>query len=371
MKRYILLILISLSYGMSSFAMSLRGVVYDVGLKYTPTSLSAERFDTVRVAYDMNIISRILRCNSVRIEGDDVDRIVAAARIASREGLKVFFNPWRMGETPEATARYLRDAAKKAEALRLQGYDITFVAGCEYTLFSKGVFPGDTFDERFQWFMNLWADPAEQARGIAALNECNLKLNAVLADICREIRREFKGAVSYASGTWETVDWSLFDIVGIDYYRRGENEEDYAAGLNRYKQYGKPVVVMEVGCCPYVGASKRGGEAFAIFQGVAPDGTGIYEGGEAPERSEKEQADYIEDVIRILDENEAQGVFIFVFAYPIYPYRKTGLDQDLVSYALVKSFPENDVRNTMLPAWEPKEAFYRLGEAYSRMQNKN
>ncbi len=41
----------------------------------------------------------------------------------------------------------------------------------------------------------------------------------------------------------------------------------------------------------------------------------------------------------------------------------------MTSYALVKSFPATDARSQRLPAWEPKRAFFRLGEVYNAMNS--
>ena len=60
-----------------------RGVVYDVGLRFTPESCSVDSLDTALVAYDMSVIANILRANAVRIEGEDVSRLVAAPRTES------------------------------------------------------------------------------------------------------------------------------------------------------------------------------------------------------------------------------------------------------------------------------------------------
>lgn len=353
-------------------SLAVRGVVYDVGLYYNGTTLSAPDFSTDRVAYDMNVIARILRCNTVRIEGEDIDRLTSAAEIAHAQGLKVYFNPWKMQADAEETVSYMARAAEAAEKLRAGGVDIVFVAGCEYSLFCKGAFPGETFDDRFQWLMSLFYDFGSDKKDKAAAElkrRCD-DLNHILADICSAVRSHYSGPVTYASGTWETVDWSLFDIVGVDYYRRGESEADYKAGLERYRTPGKPLIVMEMGCCAYEGAAPRGGEAFAIFQGVDADGNAIYEGGVTPRRSENEQAEYVESQVTLLDEANADGVFVFVFSYPIYPYSDTGIDYDMISYALVKSFPEGSEQSRMMPAWQPKEAFFRLGSVYTRLADR-
>ena len=138
----ILTIMVATMMGFAKNPWDFRGVVYDVGLRFTPESCSVDSLDTALVAYDMGVIANILRANAVRIEGEDVSRLVAATRIAHSRGLKVLFNPWKM---------------------------------------------------------NVGEDDV----------------------------------VTYASGTWEDVDWSLFDIVGVDYYRDRQTAEDYVNGIQR------------------------------------------------------------------------------------------------------------------------------------------
>lgn len=350
--------------------LAVRGVVYDVGLMYNGTTLSVPHFNPAQVAYDMGVISRILRCNAVRIEGEDIGRLTQAARMAHEQGLKVYFNPWKMQSDAQEVIEYMANAADAAEKLRVSGVDLVFVAGCEYSLFCKGAFPGETFDERMQWLGSLFFKMQTPDEAIAELNRRCQDLNGILAEICAAVRKRYSGPLTYSSGTWENVDWSLFDIVGVDYYRRGESDEGYKNGLKKYRAFDKPVVVMEVGCCAYEGASPRGGEAFAIFKGVDADGNAIYEGGVKPRRSEDEQADYVEAQVKILDEAAADGVFIYVFSYPIYPFSETGIDYDMVSYALVKSFPEGSPQSREMPAWQPKQAFFRLGSLYTRLADR-
>lgn len=350
---------------MANAALSVRGVVYDVGLNYGGKTLSVKNFDARRVDYDMSIIKNVLRCNTVRIEGESTERLEQAAEIAAAHGLKVLFNPW-MHEADSATCiRYMEKAAVVAQKLLDNGVDIVFVAGCEYSLFNYGAFPGKTFDERMNWLFSLGGESETEARN--KLKAADIKLNEILAKICRQVRKHFSGKVTYSSGTWENVDWDMFDIVGVDYYRRAESDEEYVSGIDRYRG-SKPVIVMEMGCCAYEGAASRGGEGFAIFKGVDGDGKAVYENGIVPRRDEGEQASYIEHNIGLLRNAGADGVCVYVFSYPIYPYEEDGIDYDMVSYALVKSFTEDSDHWKQIPAWEPKEAFYQLGELYYRLE---
>lgn len=341
-----------------------RGVVYDVGLMYGGKNCSVPEYRKDEVAYDMNVIANILGCNAVRIEGEDIDRLVYAAREAGRQGLRVMFNPWKHEADSAQTVAYIQEAAKKAQILCDEGIDLVLVVGCEYSLFCKGVFPGDTFNDRMNYLMSLSSVPDAEEQ----LRKRCVSLNRILASLVKAARKEFSGKLTYSSGTWESVDWSPFDIIGVDYYHNNESDEDYVAGLERYVRIGKPTVVMEVGCCTYTGAGSRGSFGFSILKGVNSDGSGIYENGIAPERNETEQADYVETNISLIRESGAAGVFIFVFSYPIYPYNPTGLDLDMTSYALVKSFPPDSPRSHKLPSWEPKQSFFRLGKIFTSMK---
>ena len=291
MKRMLLCILVCLittsAFCAEKLPLSMYGVVYDVGLMFGGKNLSVSNFRKEQVVYDMSIIKHVLNCNTVRIEGENLDRLSIATEEAHKQGLKVLFNPWKMEADSATTVDYMIRASKVAEKLRLKGADLIFVTGCEYTLFNRGVFPGDTFDKRIAWLMKLGSmpNPMEEIQG--------KKLNLILQSMASQVRKNYHGKIVYSSGAWETVDWTNFDYVGVDYYHNNESDEQYIEGLNRYKSIGKPVIVMEMGCCAYQGAAERGGNGFSVFKGVDSNGNGIYEGGKKSVRDESVQADYI------------------------------------------------------------------------------
>ncbi|KAK1145675.1 hypothetical protein N8T08_003911 [Aspergillus melleus] len=346
--------------------MKYRGVVYDVGLKFEESRFSVEPFDPAQVEYDMRIIADQLHANAVRIEGEEINRLETAARAAHSVGLTVFFNPWKMNEGVEGTCAYFQEAAQTAERLRLEGLDLVFVAGCEYTIFSKGVFPGDSFQERAMW-LGAQLTSGDISHAVPpSLREKSVELNKVLRSFVEVIRTEFGGLLTYSSGTWELVDWDIFDIVGIDYYRRGETEEKYVSGLERYR-CDKPLAVMEVGCCAYEGAAKRGDAGFILLKSTNPDGSGVFEDDVVPTRSEREQADYLGTQIGLLAAADVHAVFVFVFAFPCMPTGEGCRDLDMMSFSLVKHFPAQDPRSKKMPPWVPKESFYRVAESFRSM----
>ncbi len=349
--------------------MKYRGIVYDVGLQFSPGPFSVDPFNAEQAQYDMHILAKDLHANAVRIEGEEIPRLVSASQAAHAAGLKVLFNPWKMNADAEETISYMKEAAVEAEKLRVQGIDIIFVAGCEYTIFSKGAFPGETFNERVMFMISNGAAPGHNQERTPEMLDANRKLNLILEEICDNVRATFNGPVTYSSGTWEDVNWELFDIVGIDYYRRAEPAEEYVSKLMDYKSE-KPLLVMEVGSCAYEGAGDLGDGGFIPFQGVNADGTIIYKDNQIPVRSEKEQADYVQTQVELLSNSIAEGVFIYVFAFPIMPHsEEIGKDMDMTSFALVKSYPKHDPRSENLPNWAPKEAFYRLSKVYAKLAN--
>ncbi len=362
------MILALLTIGTTNGQMHLRGVVYDVGLQFNPGSYSVDTLNLELVKYDMSVITNILRANAVRIEGEDIGRLKAATEIAHAAGLKVMFNPWMMGAGAKDVVKYMGKAARVAEELRLQGVELVFVAGCEFSLFNPGILPGNSINERIASMIPP-AGCTDLAQHMAGLNKRLEKLNDVLKEISQTVRANYKGKVTYSSGTWETVDWSLFDIVGVDYYRDTQTAHQYVEGIRKYMKHGKPVIVMEVGSCTYAGAARRGGGGFTILQGTEPDGlTPIYEGGQTPIRSEEEQADYVQAQVELLNGTGVEGIFIYNFSFPIAPYRENGFDQDMTAYPIVKTYPSDHPRARMMPPWEPKEAFYRLADIYRRLE---
>jgi hypothetical protein len=136
-----------------------------------------------------------------------------------------------------------------------------------------------------------------------------------------EVRKRFKGPVTYVSGMWEGVDWTPFDIVGVDCYRcyRGShNERTFRDGLQRYLAHGKPVVATEFGCCTYKGAEDKGGHGFAIVDWHAqpPRLKGSFI------RDAAGQAAFLLEMLRTFEQVGFGGAFAFTFVMPSIPTTK-------------------------------------------------
>lgn len=344
--------------------MTYRGIVYDVGLLFNKgLPYSVANYDPTLAAHDIRTIARELHANAIRIEGEEIDRLVSAARFAHQEGLSVFFNPWKMNVPAAELPNYFEKAAIAAETLRHEGVDITFIAGCEMSIFNEGIIDGDVLMDRVGFLVNLANVPPQDAYTL--LLEKSKLVNLHLASINQSIRQHFKGHVTYAAGTWEFVDWDIFDSVGIDHYRSHETAAEYIGTLDRFR-LGKPLMVMEVGSCAYEGAAKLGGSGFMVLEGANADGSGIFKGGITPTRSEREQADYVEEQLLLLNNANIDGVFIYVFSFPTFRFGEGAKDLDMVSFSLVKTYPEGHPIAAQMPPWEPKEAFHRIASIYKK-----
>lgn len=217
--------------------MNRKGVSYDVGrfmgINWRPV------FDLNIVRRELEIIKRDLHCNAVRICAKNIDRLLAAAEIATGLGLEVWLSPEDWDKSPEETLAYVTRAAVKSEELRKKSSaQIVFSVGSEATLFMRGIVEGRNFAAHLK-NPNLISFVKSGAH--------NKPLNEFLARATSAVREVFHGKVTYASLIWEAVNWDLFDYVGVDHYRVESIEDRYIQMLKPALSKGKPVVITEFG----------------------------------------------------------------------------------------------------------------------------
>ncbi|HSZ41851.1 MAG TPA: hypothetical protein VK817_17990 [Trebonia sp.] len=324
-----------------------KGINYDVG--FMPGKSSRPDFDPAVVAAEMRVIARELGCTAVRISGADPERIDVAARAAAAEGLEIWFSPFPVEEPAASMLSLFRDCADRAERLRRDGATVVLVIGCELTLFNPGYFPGTLFYDRIRRL----AQPGP--RHLAAFARMPKRLNAFLAEAADAARGTFGGPLTYASGTWEPVDWSRFDIVGLDAYRDDRNADSFRADLRARTAHGKPVAATEFGCCPYAGAAARGGLGWDIAE---DDENGVpFIKGEY-QRDESEQVRYMQELNQIFVEEGLDLAFWFTFAgYDMPSSPDPHRDADLASYGLVSLLPNGPGGGYQSLGWRPRLAF--------------
>lgn len=337
------------------FDMHLRGIHYDVGIDTVDQRLTREQLTEDRAARDVDTIARELHANAVRLTGRDVERLAMAGELAAGGGLEVWLSPLLVNGTPGDTLALLGETAGVAERLRRQGHAVVLVVGCELSLFLSGVLPGENVLERAA----LLADPARLLPAVMAAGvDPRERVAAFLAQAVDAARSRFGGPLTYASGTWEDVDWEPFDFVGVDAYRDAGNRDRFAQDLAAYGRHGRPVVVTEFGCATFRGAQDLGGLAWTVVDRSAgpariPAGT---------VRDEALQAAELTQMLEVFEAAGAHGAFVFTFAMPSYPGNDLDpqLDLDTASYALVRTWPDGRT--------QPKASFRAVADYYGRLR---
>jgi hypothetical protein len=416
-----------------------RGVCYDVGTVYSGLLYrvaTRPRFDPELTRRELEIIKTELHCNAVRIVGRDVGRLMQATEAALNLGLEVWLSPALYEKSPEQTLRYYLTVATAAEELRRRlvagasdeartetrtettcdhppagetpaaqtpaapqaaaaqdsghaeelcaqcpgslclralrrtrqevSAQIVFCLGGELSLFMRGIVPGKSIEERV---VNMIG----QAK--AGGTEHKERLNDFLTRASEAIHGVFRGPLSYAALIGETVDWGLFDFIGLDHYRDVRIKDRYADMLQPFLATGQPVVITEVGMRGYRGAESSGTLGFGVIDTrsqflhqvpllgrlVKAKLNGEYV------RDEGLQARELTEILAILDGAGVDGVFVSSFVEPLAPFSDDPrYDLDMSALSLVKSYPGGRPGRTFpdLP-WEPKEAFGAVAGCYA------
>jgi hypothetical protein len=346
--------------------MRIKGVNYDVGtvmgVNWRPD------YDPEVVDRELAIIANDLRCNAVGISGKDIGRVLLTAEAALTHGLEAWLNPsdWS-DKPPAATLAYIMEAARAAQPLheRHPG-KVVLSIGSEFTLFMQGIIPGKTLRQRAM---------TVRKTDVVKTGQHNQPLNDFLTKAVAEVRKVFTGPVMYRSLAWEHVDWSNFEIIGVDHYWAETIRDRYVDMVKPLFTYGKPVVNTGFGfnttTAPVTGMLGTLGDLpfFRILLHQQPV-IGRFVRPKLKvvnERDEALQAKRLVENLTLLDEIGFSGAFMDTFILPTYPYSDTPkYDLDRASSNLVKYF-ENGRRGTTYPdmTWEPKKAFRAVADYYA------
>jgi len=346
-----------------------RGINYDIGTEmggnWRPD------YDPKTVERELEIIKNDLHCNAVGISGKDIGRVVTTAEAALNQGLEAWLSPADWGnKPPEPTLAYITEAAKAAQPLhhRYPG-KVVFSVGSEFTLFMQGIIPGKTWMRRLQTAFNA---------GYVKSGRHNKPLNDFLARTNKAVRAVFDGPIMYRSLVWEQVDWSPFDIIGIDHYWAERIKDKYIDMVKPLFAHSKPVINTGFGfnttTAPANGLASTLGnvDGLSLFLHQQP-GIGRFVRPKLKvidERSEALQAKRLIDNLKLVDTAGFNGAFIDMFIFPLRPYSDTAkYDLDRESSSLVKYF-EGGRHGTTYPdmTWEPKEAFRAVARYYGEQK---
>jgi hypothetical protein len=321
-----------------------KGINYDTGTNYVVGSLSRPTLPADTVRRDMTVLRDDLHCNSVNVFGTDIGRLVDTAVAALNAGLHVWLQPRLVEAEAEAMLDHLAEAADAAERLRRRYGRVDLIAGCELTVFGAGIIPGDTNADR----ATKLASPEWWPR----FPDFSKELNGLLAKACTLARSRFGGRLTYGAGLWEDVDWTGFDLVGLNHYRTSFNDADYAKNLRDFQRHGKPIVIVEFGCCAFEGAAEMGPAGGTIVDWTAnpPEIAGPYR------RDEQVQADYLSQQLDVFEAEGVHGAYVFEFIEPARPWSpEPRHDLDMSSFGVVKAVGDG---------WQPKAAFHELRRRY-------
>lgn len=312
--------------------MQLRGISYDGDALGDPDR-------------DLRAIRDQLHCTTVLVYGANLDNLREVAQTALDAGLDVWFQP-RLADRPRRNLlRHLAEGAAIAEELRTaHPQRVVFVAGCEHSLFSRGMIPGPHTMVRLRMLRFM---PRLRKR-VAG------RLNALLAQVEPLVRARFAGPVTYAAAYWEDVEWARFDLVGVNLYRMGDGA-GYEARV-RSLVADKPVVITEFGCAAHVGADRTGPAGFMIVKWLGSQPS-IRPG---HVRDEQVQARYLAACVDVYERVGVHGAFAFTFLMPEFPHRPDDPEHDLdmAGFGVVKVAPEGPEQ------WAPKAGFHALARAY-------
>ena len=295
---------------------------------------------------DLEVIRDELHCTTVLLYGRHIGRLAATARSARRLGLDVWLQPRLPDQSRRKVLEHLGLAASAAETVRAEHGRVTFVAGCEHSLFTNGLIPGPHTFVRLKLLRLM---PRLQPR-------VTRKLDALLAEAAAISRRNFHGPLTYAAAFWERVDWSRFDLVGVNLYRFAGNAATYA-GQVRALAGAKPVVITEFGCCAYAGAEHAGPAGFLIVQWLRS--TPRVSPGHV--RDETVQATYLRELVARLRGRRASTARS-PSRSPCRTFRTAPTtrshDLDMAGFGVVKVAADDPSR------WERKAAFHELARLY-------
>jgi hypothetical protein len=335
-----------------SHGLAWRGVCYDTGTTYDPATpgLTREVWDPVQIAGEIGAVRHGLHCNAITVLGSDVERLATSAALALRLGLRTLIQPrlfdFPQGEVLDHLARTARTAERLRRRHRRPG--VVLVVGCEAVLFTPGIVPGNGFYERVEYL----TEHPEELPAILA------RLDAFLDKAVTVARRNFHGPITYgAAAGLEDVDWSRFDLVGLDYYDYHPTTAEHRLALATYRRWNKPIMILEFGCCTFTGAAEAGGMGWDVIDYTKdppeiPDGV---------VRDEAEQARHLVRMLGVFDDLGLYGASIYNFISPDMPHSPVRrYDLDIASYSLVETIREEFADPASPYHWRPKQSFHAV-----------
>ena len=203
----------------------------------------------------------------------------------------------------------------------------------------------------------------------------NGKLDEYLAVLMPRLRAVFDGPLTYASLTFEQVDWGPFDYVGVDHYREALDQGPLRRDAPTLPINGQACDRHRVRDAHLPGAESSGTLGFGVTDTtrlwlhtrpvigrfVRPRLKGVFQ------RDEAMQARELADTLDELERSGVAGALLSTFVTPgAYTDDDPRYDLDMDSMSLVKSLPDgrHGIVYPDMP-WEPKEAFAAVAHHFA------
>ncbi len=333
-----------------------RGVTYDCGVEFYYNAPNRPDSDRAYLRNELTAIRDELNCTSVGLYGSNVERLLEATDVALELGLHPWVQPRFIDEYTEFTIPKLVDFGRELEARMTSEQPIVFNIGCENAMFLSGIVPGRIFDDRVNTLINT----------IDQIPVYIDRLNSYLSEAVIAIRPNFSGQLTYSASEWEEIDWSWFDIIGIDFYKTADNQATYVDQLKQYLSMGKPLAITEFGCGCFKGSEELGGDTYTVVDYTqdpprVPDWV---------VRDESVQADYVSELIDLYAAEGVHSAFVHNFIEPASPHNpEPEYDYDVASYGIVKTYGEDSEKPYAGTGyWEPKASFKAIAGIYGSLK---
>ena len=319
--------------------MKIKGINYNAGIKYTPNQ-EITLFTKEIAKRDFSLIKE-LNCNAIRIYGSDLKNLFLFSEEALEQGFEVWISPRLIGGGKKETISFVKTASKKAEILRKKYKKVVFILGNELMLDSNYVFNQENIYDRNVVFKNyidlkrvsksnFYKAKSTKNSITKFVKNIEKRLNNLIISLAKVSKKNFHGKITYASLPIEEINWNLFDIISINYYKNKWNKNNYSDKIQELRKINPKIAITEFGVCSYKGASEQGGSSYNIVNYKTKEvEKGIV-------RSEEEQSEYIKDLIKTYKKENVYASFIFDFKEEWKVYSKNPKkDLDMASFGII------------------------------------